>query len=470
VSTVLSLYEPELIAVAPPPVCVELIAHAASGKLALYVGAGVSRGAPSALALSATVAEDLAERAEIELGLDGHTPDGKTKSLEKLADDAEEAGSLPALKMLAVQVAPFTTLRPNYAHRAIAALLREGAVRVFCVNWDLGIELGGADLGMHLAPAVTDTESLAASGPAYRKVHGCASKSDSLIITTNEVNSPPSWAVAEVQAAISGGVVAYIGLGTVGDYVASRVKQVIVAADNRLTTLVVARSLSTAWREVLQQSVTPQFLAKTADEFLDALLRALVRSLLGKLMASARALEASSQFPAGTVTVGASGLVSTFKAADALSILRWIRDGAQDVPSGDSVAAAQAGQVALLAVAVVLADRSSGMRGRDRMAALEMDACYIEVVIAPGAVSSAVIDAQAMRVAQRRADGIYQDVAKPVLNICVGHIGQLPGAGLVQDIVATHPAMDNILTGPGGATHYWLSGEQLVQRSVVSPL
>jgi hypothetical protein len=467
-SSALPLYQPLRLGELPPAECVELVQQALNGNLALYVGAGASRGAPSNLPLSDEVVSNLAQRAELELGIEPLMTDGKPKTLEQLADNADANGALPALKQLAVDVAPFTTVRANYAHRVLAALLREGLVRVFCVNWDLGIEHGGAALGFHLSPAVTDADSLSATGPAYRKVHGCATRPQTLIITTAEVDAPPPWAVAEVQAALSGGFVVFVGLGTVGDYVATRVKHVIQVAGPQVTIRVVGTSLSLAWKAILQNASRQQFITATADSFLDDMLRALVRMALAQVSVQATVLQAAGAPSHSEIGRGAEQLVAVLDQGDALSVTRWLRDGAQGVAPGTPVVSSNEARTALATLAGVIGGRNASVRGSDSAMVVELDAYYVEVTVSPGQVASLLIRAQMMRIAERRAAGLYLDLAKPIVNICVGHMGTLPTAEVVQDIVSTHPVAD-LIAGPSDATHLWLSGDQFVQGAVNVP-
>lgn len=221
-------YSPRTLGDAPQEGVVPLIEKARTRRLVLYIGAGVSAAAPSNGPMGSLVADRLRATAAEILGCSADSLSDCT--LEELAEQVEAVGydEITRLRQLAGEAFDFAGMMPNYAHRAIALLMREGMVRVITVNWDCAIERAGLQVGVSIAP-ITSVITAQATTSEVRlyKVHGTATDPASLKITRADVDKPDTWAVAEVQSALTNGTVVFAGLATVGDYVSSPIERIL---------------------------------------------------------------------------------------------------------------------------------------------------------------------------------------------------------------------------------------------------
>jgi hypothetical protein len=288
------LHRPRPLSEAPPPTYVELAHEASQGHLGLYIGAGASVPTPTLLPTSTEFLGLLAPFAEQELGL-SRTAEGRDaqESLEHLADRADATGVLAALRELAASAAKFRDAPPNYSHRVIAILLREGAASVFTVNWDRCIERGSAEIGFYVDVTITEPDrAVRFANCRYHKVHGCATQPLSLLISTSQLNVPPAWVQHEVGAALGSKTLVFIGLGTVGGYVRKRVAQIIEALGAAARIWVADPYPSRTWTKLLERAGHEHILDIDANSFFDNLLRAWVRHMGARLLIGAGELDA----------------------------------------------------------------------------------------------------------------------------------------------------------------------------------
>jgi hypothetical protein len=165
-----------------------LALRARAGRLVIYVGAGVSAAEPAALPVGPALAERASEWLEGRLAGLGSYDD---KNLMDLADTVEQQpGGRELLQEALIELAEFGEADVNYAHRALALLMTEGAVHVLTTNWDDCIERG-APVGTRLQVIVNDGDFASIRGPAVLKVHGCASRRGSLLVSTTDLARPP---------------------------------------------------------------------------------------------------------------------------------------------------------------------------------------------------------------------------------------------------------------------------------------
>ena len=116
------------------------------------------------------LAELLSDRLEGRLA--GYVPPDDTRDLIAVADKAAALGDgLAALQSEVLQLADFDSAEPNYGHRALAALLAEGALRLLTWNWDDCIERA-VPPGERLQAAYTQEDVTSILPPSVLKVHG----------------------------------------------------------------------------------------------------------------------------------------------------------------------------------------------------------------------------------------------------------------------------------------------------------
>src|ERR1039457_4222737 len=223
-------YVPATLADAPDGRFTQLVQAAKQRRLVLYLGAGISMSPPSCGPTGSVVADALRPFVARMVGVrDGDLDGLPLESLaQRVADEASER--LAELRERAAVVFNFRGIAPNFGHEAAALLLREGLVQLISVNWDCGIELAGARTGVGIQGVADVAESIQLSHnlPLY-KVHGCATRPSTLAITQDDVERPQSWAVGRTKGALAGGVVVFVGLGTVGLYVSEPFAELVAA-------------------------------------------------------------------------------------------------------------------------------------------------------------------------------------------------------------------------------------------------
>lgn len=216
----MSPYIPAALADAPEGRFTQLVQAAKQRRLVLYLGAGISMSPPSCGPTGPAVADVL--RPLVARMVKTRDEDLDGLSLEELAQKVADGPRerLAELRERAAVAFDFRGIAPNFGHEVAALLLREGLVQLISVNWDCGIERAGARAGVGIQGVADVAESVQLSHnlPLY-KVHGCATRPWTLAITQDDVDRPQSWAVGRTQGALAGGVVVFVGLGTIGVYV-----------------------------------------------------------------------------------------------------------------------------------------------------------------------------------------------------------------------------------------------------------
>ena len=407
---------PRLLAEAPNPRATELVRDARDGRLILYVGAGLSVAPPASGPQGSIVADRLRSYVAEILGVaNGELAGLNLEALgQRVADEAHER--MGDLKDRAAVSQDFRNMEPNYGHEVVAMLLREGLAQVVSVNWDLGIETAGLRLEITIegvANAAQRQQLPPTRYPLY-KVHGCASQPGTLQLTQAEVNDPPRWAVAEVQRALAGGTVLFIGLGTVGVYVSEPVAELIpLWTEAGATTIrVIDRDgISAAWRAALGEEADAVEVASSADAFLDEFLRAVVLAALSNVDHSIRLIAEEEAGWADRMLEGCLAIRQAFESSTADSVLRWWRDGVRGLPAGQQFVFGDAGRQALMGVARIVGEGGGEIvaQGSGEHLTLKADSGYLEILCRPAQLFRKVDEAARERIRRRREAGLYGD-------------------------------------------------------------
>lgn len=441
---------PRLLREVPPAAVDSLVRAGREGRLVLYLGAGVSLSSPSTGPRGNEVADRLRPFAAELLGVDvGDVTQG---DLETLAERVErEAGErLAALKVRAAEAWHFRDMEPNYAHEVIALMLREGFVTVISANWDCGVENGGQQIAIAIEGVSSSVDRLnLASGkvPIY-KVHGCATRPETLVLTRSEVDQPRTWARAEAQGSLAGGTVVFVGLGTVGSYVGEPVKELVELWTPEASTIRVVDpgGPSEAWCEVLGDTTEEVELRFGADDFMDHVVRAVAGEALSRVEQEARTLHESEQQAWSEATLnGSIAIRSAFAESPGDAVLRWWRDGVIPSMDGRQFIFEAAGQVCLMCVAQLAAGDGPSLQvsGTDGRLTVQSATRYFEIGCAPSMHrKDAELRARA-RIERRRRNGYYMAGA-PVAVAIHGALGTFPNPRAPVDIAGETPGTSNI--------------------------
>lgn len=429
-----------------------LVEAVLKGRLVLYLGAGVSipapahgpKGADVANALRAVVSELLGveELSLVDLDLEALSA--------RVAELAPER--LEELRSRAADAKPFRDMTPTYGHEVIALLLREGLATVVSANWDCGVERAGLQIET-LIEGVSDDASLqglpSRTIPLY-KVHGCARRPQTLVLTRDEVDRPKTWAKAKVQDSLAAGTVVFVGLGTVGAYVGDSVTEVGQLWTDGVTTVRVVDpyGLSDAWRQVLGDHSDAVALELGSDEFLDDLLRAVLSRAISEIHTQARDLHQQEAKPWSQHTVEGLGLLrNAWKVAPPNAIVRWWRDGVTTDENGKRFIL-ESGRTAVLCVAQLAGKDGSvvSATGSDGNLTVKNHERYFEVAARPHQHLNSIEPAVMHRIALRRRSGIYSP-GIAVTVVIPGASGAFPSDQAPSDISAGDAETHSIAIG-----------------------
>jgi hypothetical protein len=463
----MSVYEPNSLSQLPPGRFTQLVEAAKRRQLVLYLGAGISMAEPSCGPSGSDVAEVL--RPFVRNLLGGQEAELEGLSLEALAEllTAADADRLEALRVRASEAADFRAITPNFGHEAAALLLREGAAELITVNWDCGIEGAGREADVQITAVASASESVStALGLRIFKVHGCSTRPPTLAITKAEVDRPQDWAVGLVQGALAGGVVVFVGLGTVGLYVSEPVEDLVAAWGKDASSVVVADpALSNSWKAAFgdETKATAAHVESYADGFLDDLLRALVLEALELSEQQIRALPEGEDWVA-TMLAGFCDLRSALADSAGNAVIRWWRDGVTSEANGQPFIITVDGARSLMTVALLAGEdggdlESVGARGRLTVADQQR---YFEIVSRPGQPVGDVERIGRHRIRRRLADGVYLE-PKPVSVVVAGANGRFPSEKAPIDISAGEMTTSDIAEGPEAVPIRFFSAESGAQ-------
>lgn len=442
---------------AVPAVVQALALKAKSGRLVIYAGAGVSAAAPTDL----PVGPQLAERAAA--WLSGRVAGLRPYDDQNLLDvaDAVEAkpGGRDLLQEALTELAEFGVADPNYAHRAIALLLVEGAAVVLTTNWDDCIERA-APPGTRLQVVVDDVDFAKVRGAAVLKVHGCASRLGSLLVSTQDLTKPPLWVSTGLTPHLSASTIVFVGIGDIAAYVRVRIHQLLadagISPDLRVVSPgIVEKWTSSQWSKIPGIDVPEDHrIAEAAEAFLDELLRAYVG-----LTVSGLREDLSNHALTEAAEAAVSQLLTAMSRADAATLLEWLRQGRLRLAAGLPADGPQL-RTALLA-AGTLATASCALSGDGWLSA---DGELVLVLAGDGSVPGPrLADAARERVSKALSQGTIR-IGQSVRVVCAGFRGPLApsSAGLVSDIVEPASVTD-IISGPGAQSISLLDADELLR-------
>lgn len=450
-------YVPKPLSTVPASDAAQLVVAAVGDRLVLYLGAGLSIPSPARGPRGNEVADKLRPILAEALGVT--VAELPQPDLESLAARAEaiDASCLAELKHRAADVWAFRNMEPNIGHEIIALLMREGMVRVVSANWDCAVENAGGEVGIVIDGVSRDLDALQLTVdalPLY-KVHGCARRPETLVLTRSEVDAPRTWARAKVQEALSGGTVVFVGLGTVGTYVGEPIEDLTrLWLDDATTVRVVdPYGLSEPWKTVLGDRADETWVRMGADAFLDDLARAVVRDALSRVAERARDLHArEAEDWSETMVVGHTAFTDAVGIASADAVMRWWRSKMTTVSGGRRFMSEPAGSVALMAVAQIIGldGGTVEVTGTDGNLSVRTSRRYLEIVCRPMEHQSDIEPVVRARIERRRRSGHYA-AGVAVTAVVHGATGRFPDAAAPVDIAAGGVQDSDVGAGDGDA-------------------
>jgi len=354
-------------------------------------------------------------------------------------DNLNAVAALPngeeALRLTAAGVAEFTTATPTYGHKILALLLLEGMADVLTTNWDDCIERGGGLA--RVSVVVTEYDLLNVTPKAVLKIHGCATQPMSLLITSEQLETPPAWVGDQTRARLGTSIVVFVGIGDIAGYVRKRLEEAIENVGSPSNVRVVSPGIGeywtgSAWAELLPGLEVEHRIAETSDAFLDKLGAAYVLVTLADV---------------GAGFLGEPSLSEPFEAAltalkqhDALTILAWVRHTAVVATAGKSVLTAPATATALMALG-----RLVGANFRiERDLVITTPSGPIEVLVAMGTQPVARL----RREAQNRLERHLGNGRDGPSFVVAGGIGWPPDGQLSDEDIFGGGSVGDVLDGP----------------------
>jgi hypothetical protein len=263
-----------------------------------------------------------------------------------------------------------------------------------------------------------------------------------LLASRQQLGAPPTWVFHYFGERRGAASVVFSGLGDVAAYVRIRIQQLLDGVGDAARVWVAATSLSDVWKELVPD-IDNRFIAMSADQFLDELIRDYVRVAFKRVEDDAAAHRDAGTYAELAVDPmqGAEELTGAIMESDAAAIVGWLRAAALQWPAGDTVVQSTAARETLVALALVAAKNPLAFDGRRFTIAEDR----VELLLARSLVASAVAEAAQERVARQRGDGDVR-VDETVTIVCHGHQGPLPQQ-LPTNVIPGETS-DDIIDGP----------------------
>lgn len=417
---------------------VVLGSEARDGRLAICAGAGVSlaAGLPSGTQL----ARKIHERFQRVTGYSCSDP-------ENLLAVADAAARLPeglaALQRVALELAPFDEARPQLAHRLLALLVAENALRLLLTNWDDCVERSWRK-SEQIPAARNDVEAEHLRGQFLLKIHGCCTQSDTLLITSDQLHDAPLWTKTYFSAELARSTMVFVGIGDVADYAKQRITELAALVESarvRVVDPALAEDWETSqWRTVLPDLPDARRIAKTADDFLDELAREWIMDLITTIR------EAPTPRPAPWI----DAVTGAFVCFTALQALEWLRLAATGLRVGDSVVQDPGAASALEAIGLLArVDDTTDLREVQFLpsSAVRVGDERLEVMLCPDRQTPADISEAAAERAQRAARRLGPQAELHVL-VAAGSVrGPKPRELQADDIIDPDLPVDQLIGG-----------------------
>ncbi|HEU5106679.1 MAG TPA: SIR2 family protein [Solirubrobacterales bacterium] len=457
----------------PPASAPLLIEDGRNKRLVIYLGAGVSIPMPADGPRGNDVADRLRPLVAKMLGVE--VDDLADLSLEALSERVgdDDANRLDELKQRAADAANFRNMEPNYGHEVLALLMREGIIQVVSANWDCAVEVAGGKAGIPIEGVSrgADLDPPPVETLLLFKVHGCARRPETLVLTRAEVDEPELWARSRVQQALTGGTVVFLGLGTLGAYVSEPISEMVPRWIEGAASVHVVDpfGLSEQWEDALGDHDEDVGIVVGSDEFLDDLIRAAVNHALSDVDRTAQELNDTEQKAwSQQIIDGYEMLARGFLDCHGDAILRWWRDGVSASEHGSPFIFTPAGQRALICVSLLLAHDGGNPQtvGEDGDLTVRSPQRYFEIACQPGKHWHEARRGARARVERRRRGGRYA-TGTPITVVIPDATGEFPSVAAPVDIAANNQSESDIAAENGEGIIY-VSAEDAVQGRIAA--
>lgn len=418
------------------PAVVLLASEARDKRLAICAGAGIS--IPAGLPSGAELARKLHERFSRVAGYHCATPDD-------LVAVADAAAGLPdglaVVQHVVLDLAPFSDAPPQLAHRLLALLVAEDALRLLLTNWDDCVERSWREFE-HIPSACNAVEAENLRGQFVLKIHGCCTQASTLLITSEQLHDAPLWTRIHFGVELDSSTMVFVGIGDVAGYAQQRLTELAGLVEHARVR-VVSPDIDTAWDHSAWKKLLPDLpearrIEISADEFLDQLAREWVMSLLVQLRAA----------DPGAAWLGS--VAEAFARFTAVQALAWLRRAAVRWKLGDSVVRAPGAASALEAIALQAREAGSATTRPIRFlpaSAVLIDDERLEILICPERLTPGEIEELAAQRAQRVVQSLGPRDELNLLLAASSVRGPKPSYMAAVDVLDPDAPIDDIIGG-----------------------
>lgn len=439
-------YNPPPIDTPVEPVINAIFEEARRGNLVVCAGAGLSRAWPAELPGGAELGRRLDAR--LQALVSGYASPADPEDLVGVADaGAAIQGGESTLRGEVLRLASFHEADPNYGHQALAELLLEGGIDLLLLwNWDDCIErVDVSPERLQVARCTPDLDDL--DQPSIAKVHGCATRRSTLLITTSDLAKPPYWTDSAFRERLRGKTTVFVGVGDIADYAQRRLEQLrdelakdAGREDDTLAIYVVSPSIRSQWDGSQWATLFPDLpderkIELSADDFMDRLARRWAREGLDELESSvhlALSTEVSTSLRTLRAKLGSTG---------AAGAIRWCRRAAVGQHVGGSVMLSQGVKQLLVALAVLAKDEGADAITIRGPSAVEVGGHRMEALVACQPVPADRVRHRARQRAEELADqgSIGETATFLVSGVVWGSLDDEPDTELDLAIGETDP-------------------------------
>lgn len=440
------------------PAVLVMVAKAREGQLVVCAGAGLSVAAGAGLPSGRRLGELLDARLTDRLA--GYASPADTTNLLDVADAAlAAAGGLLPVQYEVLELADFDRATPNFGHRALALLLAEGAVvTVLLWNWDDCIERSSPE-GERLQVARSRDDMDQLRVPSIAKIHGCATRVRTLLITSDQLTEPPLWADEAFAARLRGSTAVFLGIGDVADYARRRIvrlREDIPELDIYLVSPRIAEGWATSvWATVAPTLPEERRIGQTADAFLDALARAWALELVS-------AVENLGSPLTGSAAAGTAAVLDALRQNCGSDVISWCRAGSFRKRTGSSVVRRSEAQQAVIALGVL-----AGEHGAEPTiipdARCRLGDLTVEVMLLVETANATDVRVEAQRRSERLAGRRLLD-AEATFLVAGAVVGPLEQAEAI-DLVEGEVDASDVIRGPRAIRVRYISAADVLGRA-----
>jgi hypothetical protein len=413
-----------------------LVDEARKHGLSICAGAGLS--VPTGLPSGVELARKLHNRFKRVAGYSCSMPDD-------LLAVADAAAALPdglaLVQRVVLELAPFSKATPLLAHRLLALLLAEDALRLLLTNWDDCVERSWRE-HEHIPSACNAIEAEGLRGQFILKIHGCCTQADTILITSNQLDSPPLWTKIHFGGELDRSTMVFIGIGDIADYAQRRITE-LAALVPHARVRVVSPDIASGWGSSFWSTLLPELpearrIQRTADDFLDQLAREWVMTILTTIQ------------DVDPKAAWLKALATAFEHFTAVQALTWLRRAAMRWDIGSSVVTAPAAASALEAIALQARDSTSGAMSDIRFlldSAVLIGGERVEVLICPERLTASDIETLVAQRAQRVAHNLGPEPEFEMLLAASEVRGPKPPHLAGVDVVDPEVPVDDLIGG-----------------------